>query len=228
MKVKDKYDETLKYLDCWVTVPEWAQTVCERYPELLAAANEQAAGQKVKTTGISQIERRLYSNVSVGANKVQIDNLTSPRKVKYMTEDEQEAIEEEEFVKNEIEPSQRNKIVREAEGAFSGTEKYRTDEFWAISKLLKSYFGVAFEVDHAHALLNPESPGPHYPDNFQLLTKIHNVKKHNKNWERFTIDEQIIYVNSVVQTQKIIADRCGLDIDMDILESLMNRLRNVY
>ena len=204
---KDKYDEALKHLGGWVTVPEWAEAVCERYPKLLADANEQAAGQKVKTTGISQIERRLYSNLNSGLNKAHIDDSLSPWKVKYMSEIEQESVEEEEFLKAGEEPLQRNVIEREAERAFNGTEKYRADEFKAISKLLKSFFDVAFEVDHAHALLNPESLGTHHPDNFQLLTKIHNAKKHNKNWERFTIDEQIVYVNSVVQTQNIIAVR---------------------
>jgi hypothetical protein len=62
-----------------------------------------------------------------------------------------------------------------------------------------------FEVDHSQALLNPDSPGKHHPDNLQLLLKSHNGKKHSKNWERFSLEEQVEYITTAINLQKIVA-----------------------
>jgi len=48
-----------------------------------------------------------------------------------------------------------------------------------------------FEVDHTQVLLNPHAPESHHSDNLQFLLKSHNGKKHSKNWERFSLEEQL-------------------------------------
>jgi hypothetical protein len=110
----------------------------------------------------------------------------------------------------------------------SVNEKYRTAEFDAIAKQLRGYFGLDFEVDHAQALLNSEKPGAHHPDNLQLIIKAHNTRKGNGNWNRFTLDEQVEYIETVVRLQEMVASRFECDLDKNVIDSLLLRLRKVY
>lgn len=98
----------------------------------------------------------------------------------------------------------------------------------AISKQIKTYFSLDFEIDHSQALLNTESPGKHHPDNLQLLLKNHNGKKHSKNWERFSFDEQVEYIATAIKLQEIVAQRLGIQLETSVLTSLIQRLKNVY
>ena len=52
MTKSQKYLEVLKTFDDWVIVSEWAVRVGELYPDILEAANEQAANQANETTGL--------------------------------------------------------------------------------------------------------------------------------------------------------------------------------
>uniref|UniRef100_UPI003D0AE625 hypothetical protein n=1 Tax=Sedimenticola sp. TaxID=1940285 RepID=UPI003D0AE625 len=70
--------------------------------------------------------------------------------------------------------------------------------------------------------------GQHHPDNFQLLLKAHNAKKNNDNWERFSIDEQIQYIESAIQLQHLVAQRFQIDMEPSVLGSLLERLKKVY
>jgi hypothetical protein len=58
MKIQDKYLEALKSIAGWVIVSEWATKVGEMYPDILAKAEEQAAGQIQDTTGEREIAAR--------------------------------------------------------------------------------------------------------------------------------------------------------------------------
>lgn len=101
-------------------------------------------------------------------------------------------------------------------------------EFEAIAKQLREYFGLNFEVDHAQALLNKDDPGSHHPDNLQLLLKAHNGTKNNKNWKRFSLEEQVAYIKAAIAFQALISERLGIDMVNTVLEALYSRLERVY
>ncbi len=107
-------------------------------------------------------------------------------------------------------------------------ERYRIEEMETIAKQLNRFFSLDFEVDHAVALLNPLQSGSHHPDNLQLLIKAHNGKKNKKNWVRFSIDEQIEYIKHVIALQTLIASRLEVNLEDDVLDSLLGRLQKVY
>ena len=229
MNITEQYLEALKTIDDWVTVSEWAVKVGELYPDLLAKANEEARNQANDTTGLREIAARIGSAMVRGAytDHIEIDASERPRKVRYVSVEEHEA-----NISNEIDediaPLKRGEIIRLAEQSMSNTEKYRIDEFDAIAKQLKRFFCLDFEVDHAQALLNPEKPGAHHPDNLQLILKSHNARKNNDSWPRFSFDEQKKYIESVIETQSIVATRLGLEITTDVLGSLLERLAKIY
>ncbi|MCG8429324.1 MAG: hypothetical protein MI754_18385 [Chromatiales bacterium] len=229
MNITEQYLQALKDIDDWVLVSEWATRVGELYPDLLEKANEEARNQANDTTGLREIAARISSSIARGAyiDHIEVDTSERPRKVRYVSREEHDANVTSE-IDEDVAPLKRSEIIKLAENAMSNSEKYRLDEFEAIAKQLKRYFGLDFEVDHAQALLNRDQPGPHHPDNLQLILKIHNGKKNNDNWPRFSLDEQVQYIESVIETQGIVASRLGIDITKDVLGSLLERLEKVY
>jgi len=229
MNVSEKYLETLKLINDWVIVSEWATNVGENYPELLIKANDDADNQAIKTTGLNQLAARISSEITRGAysGKIEIDNSERPRKVRYISDEERQEHDEQEL-EEDIAPIQRADIIQNSFQTMSNQEKYRISELETISKLLKSFFGLEFQVDHAQALLNKSEPGTHHPDNLQLLLKVHNGMKSNSNWKRFTLDEQIDYIDVALKMQDIVATRFGIEMEKDILGSLIDRLKKVY
>lgn len=223
-----KYIEALKTFDDWVIVSEWAVRVGELYPDILKAANEQAANQANDTTGLRELAARISSMLSTGGfSEVEIDDSERPRKVRYVSEGQkQERIEEE--LEADIEPLTRAERIRKDTEALSEVERYRIEEFETIAKQLNKFFSLDFEVDHAIALLNPAQAGKHHPDNLQLLIKAHNGKKNKKNWERFTLEEQKDYIKQVISLQTMIASRLEITLVDDVLESLLERLERIY
>lgn len=229
MKINEKYLEALKTFDEFVPVSVWAEKFAKMYPDELEKANEQAKNQKIDTTGLREIAARMSSRLSAGgySKTVQIDDSERPRKVKYITKDELE-----EHTKNEIdediEPLKRQDIINNAKDQMKVLELYRISELENIQRAFKLFFGVDFEIDHAEALLNDNKQGEHHPDNLQLLLKYHNGKKNKKSWKRFTFDEQVEYIKKTISLQSLVADKFDVEIDKKILESLINRLSNVY
>ncbi len=229
MNIREKYLEALKNLDDWVIVSEWAIKVGEIYPDLLAKAEIEATNQANDTTGLREIAARISSAISTGAyeNQIEIDTSERPRKVRYIPaekRDEHEALELEE----DVEPLRRDEIIKRDLSGWRAKEKYRSDEFEVISKQLKAFLSLEFEVDHASALLNPENPGQHHPDNFQLLLKSHNARKNKDNWQRFTFVEQAEYIQAAIGLQRIVAPNLKIEMDESIIESLLDRLNKVY
>ncbi len=229
MNIREKHLEALKNLDDWVIVSDWAFKVGEIYPDLLAKAEIEAASQAHETTGLREIAARISSAISTGAYENQIEIYTSerPRKVRYIPaekRDEHEALELEE----DVEPLRRDKIIKRDLSGWRAKEKYRCDEFEVISKQLKAFLSLEFEVDHASALLNPETPGKHHPDNFQLLLKSHNAKKKNDNWQRFTFGEQAEYIKAAIGLQRLVATSLNIEMDKSIIDSLLERLSQVF
>ncbi len=224
-----KYLEALKTFDDWVIVSEWAQKFGEMYPELLEKAEREAENHANDTTGLREIAARISSIISTGGytDKIEIDTSERPRKVRYISEDlrvEHEAKD----IEEDLAPIDRNKIIKDAEESFTDYEKYRVAEFESISKQLKQFFGLGFEVDHAMALLSKETPGPHHPDNLQLLLKEHNSKKNNNNWSKFSLDEQIDYIKTAIKLQQLVAEKLNVKMENEVLGSLLDRLEKIY
>ncbi|WP_024953558.1 hypothetical protein [Sulfurospirillum arcachonense] len=229
MKIHEKYLETLKSFDDYVTVSEWAIGVSEKYPELLRNAESQVENHQNETTGLRAIGARLSARLSKGRfdGFVKIDDSEKPRKVKYISEDEFKEKENQD-IEEDLEPINRREIEKKAEDKFALKELYRLDEFRNIQKSFKMFFNLDFELDHAKALLNKEDAGKHHPDNFQFILKYHNGKKSNSNWQRFTIDEQIIYIKKCIELQELVAKEMKLSLDENILDNLLSRLKAVY
>ena len=229
MKMHEKYLHSLSQSADWLTVSEWALKVSEVYPDILAKAELEAANQKNDTTGIREIAARISSALSGGRfeQKVEVDTSERPKRVRFINEADLNAHIEQDL-EEDIAPLKRSEIIRRDTESLSVHEQYRIDELENISKQLKVYFGLDFEVDHAQALLNSQAPGNHHPDNLQLLLKNHNGKKHSKNWERFSLDEQIGYLKSAINLQEIVAVRLDVDFDSTILDSLVERLKSIY
>lgn len=224
-----KYLEALKTFDDWVIVSEWAQRFGERYPDLLEKANREAENQANDTTGLREIAARISSIISQDGyeGKIEIDTSERPRKVRYIPEDKRQEHQTQD-IEEDVAPLRRNDIIRKANQTLGNHEQYRMTEFEAIAKQLKTYFGLDFEGDHAKALLNKTDPGGHQPDNLQLILKAHNNKKNNDNWLRFSLEEQIDYIESAIKLQGIVAERMQINMEKEILGSLLDRLKKVY
>ena len=152
MKINEIYIEALKTFSDYVTVSEWAQKVGELYPEILENAEKQAQAQKNDTTGLREIAARISSRLSAGGfPKVLIDDSERPRKVKYVSSEEQEIYIEEE-INEDIEPLKRQEIINQAKDNLKIFELYRLDEFRNIQKSFKDFFGLDFELDHSNGL----------------------------------------------------------------------------
>ena len=229
MSFRNKYLEALKTFDDWVIVSEWAKRFGELHPDLLEKADQEAANQANDTTGLREIAARISSVISNGAydKQIEIDTSERPRKVRYIPEEERAEHDSQE-IEEDVAPLRRDEIIKLASNDFDNNEKYRVSEFETISKQLKTFFGLDFEVDHAQALLNNEQQGKHHPDNLQLLLKAHNGKKNNKNWERFSLEEQIDYIKTTIKLQQLVASRMSIGIESNVLDSLLERLKNIY
>ena len=234
MKMRDKYLKALKSLDGFVIVSVWAEKFGEMFPEDLEKANREAKGQNAKkesnfTTGIREIAARISSALHVGAwhDQIEIDNSERPRMVRYIEENELELINQK-HLDEDIEPLKRDDIIRNAKNNLETKQLYRLTQFEQITKELNKWFGTRFEVEHSKALLNQHEQGRHHPDNIQILLKSHNSKKNNKNWERFTLEKQIEYINKVIDLQKLVLENFNLEFEEVILEDLINRLRRIY
>ena len=229
MTINDKYLEALKQTEGWVKVSEWAIKVGEVFPDLLEKAEQQAAGQKNETTGLREIAARISSSISSDAfkNRIEIDPSETPRLVRYVAPEEQ-AQHDKDDLADDVAPLRRVEIIKKAEAKFTTEDRYRISEYDAIAAQLKQCFGLSFEVDHAQALLNKENPGPHHPGNLQLLLKAHNGRKNNQNWQRFSITEQIEYIEAALKMQSLIAERLGVDLIASVQKSIISRLKDVF
>ena len=215
-------------MQTWTTVSEWAVEVAKLYPEILDDANKQVVNHATETTGLKAITARLSSKLSTNDyDNVEVDDSERPRKVRYVSNDaKQELVKEE--IEADVEPLTRKEKIESDSKKLTTYEQYRVDEFYALSGQFKKYFDLDFEVDHAKALLNPSETGLHHPDNMQLLIKAHNAKKNKKNWERFTFEEQKVYIEQVVALQSTIASRLEIEFDDEVLEKLFGKLEEIY
>jgi len=228
MTKTQKYLESLKNGEEWVTVLEWAEKVSELYPEILEDANKQVVNHAKETTGLRAITARLSSKLSSNDyENIEIDDSERPRKVRYVSADvKQELLNEE--LEADVEPLTRKEKIESDTQKLTTYEQYRIDEFYVLSGQFKKYFELDFEVDHAKALLNEDDAGTHHPSNLQLLIKVHNAKKNKKNWERFSFEEQKQYIEQVVALQMTIASRLEIELVDEVLAKLFGKLEEIY
>jgi hypothetical protein len=222
--ITEQYLEALRDLADWVTVSEWAIHVGKMFPDLLEKANEDAKNQKRSTTGLRELAARISSNITRNAydGKIQLDETERPRRVRYHNESDANEVSDD---VEEVDRDEKKALDREK---WNANDAYRFDELEKICKALSEYCGVRFELDHAKALGNKAEPGNHHPDNLQILIKGHNAKKNDSNWKRFSFDEQIEYLRTMLRAYEIIANKNKLNIEEKIVELLIDRLRLVY
>lgn len=229
ISISQKYLDALKAIDGWTTVSEWAVKVGEVFPDVLEKANRDAQGQKNETTGLREIAARISSNISRGAyiGLIEIDESERPRKVRVLTEIESENYEQKEM-EDDLAPITRGQRIKADEDKLSVKEMYRITEMANIIDQLRSFFSLDFEFEHAKAILNPTDPGKHHPDNIQLLLKSHNRIKGKNNWDRFTVQEQIEYIQAAVNIQKIVSKKMNIDLEEEVIDQIITRLKLVY
>ena len=145
-----KYLEALKNIEGWVLVSEWAVKVGELNPDLLKKANEEAKNQAQDTTGLREIAARISSTIARGAyiNHIEIDSSERPRRIRYVSSEQHDTNVSAE-IDEDVAPLKRSELIKLAEQSMSNQEKYRLGEFESISKQLRQFFGLDFELDHA-------------------------------------------------------------------------------
>ncbi|POB13848.1 HNH endonuclease [Halobacteriovorax sp. DA5] len=229
MSISKKYLDTLNTIEGWTTVSEWAIRVGELHPEILEKANKEAENQKNETTGLREIAARISSNISRGAysGHIEIDDSERPRKVRFLTESEANVLLDREL-EDDLAPLTRAQKIKHDESLLTTKDKYRLQEFENISSQLRSFFNLDFELEHAKALLNKEDPGQHHPDNIQLLLKSHNRMKSSSNWDRFTLEEQIEYIQAAVKVQKLVSKKMRIDLEEEVIGQIINRIKLVF
>ena len=227
--ISQLYLDALKTIEGWATVSEWALKVGDTYPDLLDKAEKEARAYKNESTGLREIAARISSNISRGAyiGQIEINESERPRKVRILTEADAKNYEEKEL-EDDLAPITRSQKIKTDTDSLSVRDKYRLAEFEAIIEQLRHFFNLDFEFEHAKALLNPIEPGRHHPSNIQLLLKSHNRMKGKENWERFSLEEQIEYIQSAVQIQRMVSKRMGFIIDDSVIDSLTDRLKAIY
>ncbi len=227
--ISEKYLEILAKMNTWTTVSEWAKIFSEAHPDLLEKANKEALAQKKPTTGLRELAARISSSISRGAfsDFIEIDESERPRKIRFLNaEEKNEQIQKE--LEEDVEPITRDQKIRADSKLLTTNEIYRIEELENIISALNSYFKLDFELDHSNAILNSENPGKHHPNNLQILLKSHNRIKSKKNWNRFKIDEQIEYIKTIISVQKIVSKKMGIDLEVQVIDSIISRLKLIY
>lgn len=227
--VSESYLQALRAINDWTTVSDWAIRVGEMFPELLEKANKEAKNHKRATTGIREIAARISSWVSTDgfAGKIEVDESERPKRVRILTK-EAATHYQEKSLESDLEPLTRSQRIKSDEDLLGTIEKYRIAELDAIIKQLKDFFNLDFELEHAKAILNPKDPGKHHPDNLQILLKSHNRQKSNDNWDRFSLQEQIEYIQAVVKVQKLVSAKMKIDLHDEVIGSIIERLKLIY
>ena len=229
VSINDMYLNSLQEIGSWTTISDWALKFSEMYPSELEKAEKQASGQKNDTTGLREIAARISSQTSRNkfSEKVEVDTSERPRRVRWLTEENAKIYEDKEK-EEDVEPINRRIKEKTQYEALSVNDKFRMTEFEDIIRQLNKFFGTDFELEHAKAIMNGKDPGGHHPDNIQILMKNHNRTKSGKNWDRFSIEEQEDYIQSVVKIQKIIAHKMNIEIEESILDIILDKLKKIF
>lgn len=225
LNIGQLYLETLMKQEQEITFGEWARLFSKDHPDLYEKAHKEAMAQKRPSTGLRELAARMSSMIASGRydDCVIVNRTQRPMKIKYVSATDKEDIEAE-----EDEEITREEIIKSDTDKLSVHDLYRIDEMESIIKQLKSYFCLDFELDHAKAIRNKESPGAHHPDNLQLLLKIHNNRKSHKNWDRFSFEEQVEYLKAVISVQQLVSKKMQIEMHEEVIQKIIQRLRLIY
>ena len=151
MTKTQKYLNSLKKCEKWVTVLEWAEKVSELYPEILEDANKQVQSHATETTGLRAITARLSSKLSSNDyDNIEIDDSERPRKVRYVSADiKQEQLNEE--IEADIEPlTRKEKIESDSKKLTTYEQKQYIEQVVALQRTIFS----RLEIELVDEVLN--------------------------------------------------------------------------
>lgn len=227
-EMKRKYLETLKDIESWATVSEWAKKVAELNPDILVKADREAQSHKRKTTGLREIAARISSIIASGGYEglILVDESQSPRRVKFLSFNSQKS--KEMLAKEDMEEIDRDERIQSDYEKLGKYPQYRIYELKEIARALKEVTGLSFHLDHARAIKNRTHPGKHGPDNAQILLQVHNAGKNNSNWKRFSLSDQLKYIQAVIELQELVNKKSRKKMDHKFLKSVLARLKAVY
>jgi len=229
LTINEMYLEALQSIGDWTTVSDWALKFAEIYPDQLEKAEKQAAAQKSDTNGLREIAARISSQTSRNefGGRVEVDTSERPRKVIWL-DDVNIKLHEQREQEEDIEPITRRQREKQQYDELSTKDKFRMTEFVDVISQLNKFFGTFFELEHAKSLMNKEDAGDHHPDNIQILLKTHNRSKSGKNWNRFSVEEQLDYISKVINVQKIISTKMGIEIDEEVLDMIFDKIKKIF
>ncbi len=128
-----------------------------------------------------------------------------------------------------IESYDRDVVINEAKekGIWTEIDESKWTIYGEIAKIIKSATGgyVSLERDHAKSL---KSRGyiAHTTTNIHLLQSITNNKKNISNWERYTIEKQVNYIDyKINEVREFVED---VDVDEEKVEYALTLLRAIY
>lgn len=227
--ISQHYLLALREAGTWLTVAEWAEKVADQFPHLVQKADAEAKRYKRLSTGLREIAARLSSSICSGrfVSEIEVDESERPKRVRYRPQSlsanfQQIALEE------DLETLTRSQRIRADATKLTARDSYRLAEIQSVVDNLKRFFSLDVELEHAKAVLNQEDPGSHHPDNVQVLLKNHNRMKGNNNWLRFTIDEQVAYLEAAIELQFVVSSRLGIEIEESIKQGIFERLQRVF
>ncbi len=225
LNISEKYLEALKQIKGWTTVSDWAQKVGDLYPEILRKANKQSKSYKRPSTGTKEIAARIGAKFSTNAYKglVDVDDSQKPRKVKFIKSKNDRN--NKKLPEENKESYNRSEIIRKHKKSLNSNEDYRMKELKQIVSTLSKELHINFELDHAFPL---KRGGEGNPDNMQILMTAHNRKKSSTKWDRFTIDEQIEYIEAIIKIQKKIENKIKVKINDQNIDLTIKKLRACF
>lgn len=225
------YWEMFKRATSPTTVPEIVEQIIVEHPDFFAKKDAAAAQQKRPNNGRKQIQAEVNSLIATGRipSQLQVDRTGDLITFTYLEQDVEDADDdllleyEDEGTTDNPCKATRRQIVQEAISNFTPEELYRTQEFKRIADALKTNCGITLDVDHAKSLLNYEEPGEHHPDNLQLLESNLNKSKNNKNWNRFTWEQQERHLRCLLDAIEV-----AKNVNRSVFEILVQQLKVVY
>ncbi len=233
---ENKYMETLELSGEWLTIWDWAAAIGEDHPVMMEEMERRGATWSTPVDGVRVIYGDLHHLSRFNGRRenknLVVNNTGSVKEVRYFSDEELKDITRHGgyMDKNEvfIVDLTRRDIVKRALTDMEAYDLYRLSEFETIRDQLNKLFRADFEVDHASALLNPDDPGSHHPNNFQILAQKFNRFKHSKNWPRFTWTEQVEHLEETLSQNIKHKDKLDISGSKQTLDALINRLSIVY
>ena len=223
MTKTDKFIEVLQTFKEPITIAKWAKRIVELYPAILIQTNSKTD----KRMTVLELATAISLKVSKGEfSHVEVKNCLPYRKVQYISNGSQNKLSKvyanEDIEVMLLESRMNNELVK-----LNESDRYRIEEFKNVTNQLNKYFNMNFELHHATSLLNKQRPGKHHPNNLQLLTAEHVLKKEDGK-KKFTIEEQKAYIKRTLVVDSMVSKASEVSLIDEVLDMLLERLAKVY